>query len=181
MRITIASITNKKKATDQLENIIQRLGQPNDAIYQNNPQRPAIYQLKKSIKNLALQRREAENKRHQHLTFRQEVLVLEGKIERAKALKTIRRAEQRSRCFKKFQAITRPTRTAGGIAFVLSPNPNGMYTRIQQPAELESSLFHRNRRHFSQADGTPFTRPHLSTALGFSGVNNAGDDILNGI
>jgi hypothetical protein len=44
---------------------------------------------------------------------------------------------------------------------------------------LEHILFHRNRTHFAQADGTPFTRPPVSSALHFIGVNQAGEDILN--
>jgi hypothetical protein len=133
-----------------------------------------------AIKNLTIQRSIAVEKRQEHLTFRQEVLVLDGKKEKAKAVETIKKAEQRARCFRKFQAFTKPPRSSGGIAFTLQPTHEGDFTRIQQPEELATALFHRNRIHFAQADGTPFTRAPLSTALSFSGVTKAGEQILNG-
>jgi hypothetical protein len=110
-RIKVSGIKNKKRVSEQLEHIKNRLGRQRDYVFHNNPHRPPLYQLKLAIKNLTLQRQQPDDKRHQHLTFRQEVLVLEGKKDKATAIATIRRAEQRSRCFKKFQSITKPPRT----------------------------------------------------------------------
>jgi hypothetical protein len=46
--------------------------------------------------------------------------------------------------------------------------------------ELEATLYERNRNHFSQAQGTPFTVPPLSEALQFDGVTAFGKTILQG-
>jgi hypothetical protein len=45
---------------------------------------------------------------------------------------------------------------------------------------MNETLSERNRQHFAQADGTPFTCPPLSTALSFSGVTPTGSAILTG-
>jgi hypothetical protein len=59
-------------------------------------------------------------------------------------------------------------------------NHDGEETRIQDPTSLAETLFLRNKRHFAQADGTPFTRPPLSTALNFNGISSSVKSILHG-
>ena len=51
---------------------------------------------------------------------------------------------------------------------------------IDVPSEVVGHLQRRNRIHFGQAHGTPFTIPPLSTDLGFCGDLRGTDDILNG-
>ena len=50
---------------------------------------------------------------------------------------------------------------------------------IDIPSEIVSHLQHRNRNHFGQAHGTPFTTP-LSDHLGFAGDGKGAAQILNG-
>jgi hypothetical protein len=62
----------------------------------------------------------------------------------------------------------------------LQTNPDGTVTGVQDSDELAETLSQRNRKHFSQAHGTPFTIPPLSNILSFSGVSQAGLDVLQG-
>jgi hypothetical protein len=119
-------------------------------------------QLNLARSNLQRERREATIKRQQHLTFRQEILVLEGKKQQSEAVATIQRAERRARCFRKFHSFTKSARTAGGLAYVTKTNSDGSQTRIQQPDDMSETLSERNRQHFAQADGTPLTCPPLT-------------------
>jgi hypothetical protein len=107
-------------------------------------------------------------------------MVLEGEKTKAQAIATISRSEHRARCFRKFHLFTKPPRTHGGLAYVIQTNEAGAERRIQHPCELETTLLHRNRLHFAQAQGTPFTTPPLCNSLTFSGVSPLGASILNG-
>jgi hypothetical protein len=51
---------------------------------------------------------------------------------------------------------------------------------IDVPSEVVEHLQKRNRTHFGQAHGTPFTVPPLSSDLGFCGDTSGTDNILNG-
>jgi hypothetical protein len=179
-KIQVSSTKTRKSAHRKLDKLQAILTSHNIDIFQNNPSRPAIYQLGHAKAHLRTQRQQAIQQRQQHLTFRQEVLVLEGKKTQAAAVATIQRVERRARCFRKFHLYTRNNRSSGCLAFVLQPNHGGTLTRIQQPDELEDILFHRNRIHFAQAHGTPFTIPPLSTNLQFSGVTEFGESVLSG-
>jgi hypothetical protein len=179
-RIRKSSRSNKTKVTDQLDTITRQVHTNGGDIHQGNQNRPITYQLKLAIKNLRQQRLAAAESRKKHLTFRQETMVLEGKKERAAAIITIQKTERRQQCFRKFHLFTKPPRSTGGIAYTIKQNQDGTNTRIQDPNELATALFNRNRQHFAQAHGTPFTVPPLSNSLNFSDVSQAGKEILEG-
>jgi hypothetical protein len=107
-------------------------------------------------------------------------MVLEGKKKQADAVATIQRSERRARCYKKFHIFTKTPRTPGGLTHIIHTDINRHQTRIQQPDQLEDILFNRNQKHFSQSDGTPFTRPPLNNQLNFSGVSPFGESVLDG-
>ena len=54
------------------------------------------------------------------------------------------------------------------------------WIQVDVPTEVLRLLQERNRAHFGQAFGTPFTVPPLSTELGFDGVTATGQEILEG-
>ncbi len=54
------------------------------------------------------------------------------------------------------------------------------WTTVDVPEEIVRCLQQRNRIHFTQAHGTPFTVPLLSDHLGFCGDGVQSDHILNG-
>jgi hypothetical protein len=54
------------------------------------------------------------------------------------------------------------------------------WSSVDIPSEVLAHLQTRNRKHFGQAHGTPFTVPPLFDDLGFCGDTPAADDILEG-
>jgi hypothetical protein len=64
---------------NQLHSTAEKLRKLNIDPNQNNANRSILSQMKLAKKNLQLQRSESTERRKQHLSFRQEVLVLEGK------------------------------------------------------------------------------------------------------
>jgi hypothetical protein len=75
----VSSTLTRNIAHRTLDRIRAQLQIQTIDVFQNNPNRPAFYQLKVAKSNLRDQRQLACQQRDQHLTFRQEVLVLEGK------------------------------------------------------------------------------------------------------
>ena len=55
-----------------------------------------------------------------------------------------------------------------------------VWQQIDIPSEILHHLRERNKRHFGQAHGTPFTVPPLSEDLGFTGQQPAAEAILKG-
>ena len=62
----------------------------------------------------------------------------------------------------------------------MDPKQCNEWQVIDVPSEIVSQLQHRNRLHFGQAHGTPFTVPPLSNDLGFSGDGPGAASILQG-
>ena len=54
------------------------------------------------------------------------------------------------------------------------------WKQIEVPTEVLLHLQQRNRMHFGQAQGSPFTVAPLADQLGFCGDGNSSEDILQG-
>jgi hypothetical protein len=101
-------------------------------------------------------------------------------------LRNLKKAEAIKKLFQKLQNL-RSTRQRGGITRLEVPdNPDDdpktcvHWKVIDVPTEILQQLLQRNRKHFGQAQGTPFTVPPLSEELGFTSMTPNGTLILNG-
>jgi hypothetical protein len=108
-----------------------------------------------------------------------------GNTTQAKAIQQIRNQEHRQKGWNTVRQLSKP-RAAGGISHILIPvyDDKGKEigrTRIQGKLQMDSHLHSRNQGHFAQADGTPFTRPPLSTDLAFDGCTVPSEAILTGV
>jgi hypothetical protein len=56
-----------------------------------------------------------------------------------------------------------------------------IWGEITDPKEVERRLIQRNKEHFQQANGTPFTESPLLDIFGQAGTNQAAEDLYNGI
>lgn len=108
------------------------------------------------------------------------------KKKKATILRNLKKAEAIKRMFQKLQML-RQTRQRGGITRIEVPqNPHDdprkctHWKIIDVPTEILIQLQKRNRQHFGQAHGTPFTVPPLSTDLGFTSMTPSGTMILDG-
>jgi hypothetical protein len=101
-------------------------------------------------------------------------------------LRNLKKAEAIKKLFQKLQNL-RQTRQRGGITRLEVPvNPNDdpktctRWKVIDVPTDILLQLIRRNRKHFGQAQGTPFTVPPLSDDLEFTSMTPSGTLILNG-
>ncbi|KAI2512752.1 hypothetical protein MHU86_1540 [Fragilaria crotonensis] len=104
----------------------------------------------------------------------------------AKRLRRLRKAEDVKELFSKLRKLRNPG-TRQGITRIEIPDIPGAdpktcihWRQIDVPTEVLQHLQQRNRDHFGQAHGTPFTVPPLSGDLGFCGDGHASASILDG-
>jgi len=113
-------------------------------------------------------------------------LETEGDKKKANILRNIRKAEEMKKLFAKIRYLRTPDR-GHGISSIqvptdptVSPKDSKEWITIDAPDEVVEKLRDRNRLHFGQAHGTPFTMPPLSTDLDFDGATSFADMILDG-
>ena len=85
-----------------------------------------------------------------------------------------------------FNFFWKPEQRRGVTRLEIPDNPDDdpktcvAWRMIDVPTEIVEQLQRRNRKHFGQAHGTPFTVPPLSTGLGYTGDGQLSELILNG-
>ena len=101
-------------------------------------------------------------------------------------LRQIQKAEDLNQLFKKLKAV-RKTDTRKGVTRIeipihptTDPKTCTEWRQIDVPTEILQHLQTRNRTHFGQAHGSPFTVSPLIDQLGFRGDGDAADNILRG-
>ncbi|KAI2490363.1 hypothetical protein MHU86_24203 [Fragilaria crotonensis] len=101
-------------------------------------------------------------------------------------LRRLKKAEDINQLFQKLARVRR-TQERQGVTRVEIPRLDSDdpktctdWVQVDVPTEILRLLQARNRNHFGQAFGTPFTVPPLSTELGFDGATVHGDQILDG-
>jgi exonuclease III len=101
-------------------------------------------------------------------------------------LRRMHRVEAIKRLFAKLRAARVKGNRKGVVALEIPVHPESdpktcsEWRTIDVPTEIVEQLQRRNRKHFGQADGSPFTVPPLSDGLGFCGDGEIADDILHG-
>ena len=97
-------------------------------------------------------------------------------------------SEKRSRIHKKIRKVTKPEQRGKPIDHLLIRDPECTETdpkkqkfiEVRDPVRIMELLLERNRIHFSQATGTPFTVAPLLTVVGEDGTTGDADRILDG-
>ena len=104
----------------------------------------------------------------------------------ATELRKMKKAEDINNLFKKLDKVT-DTQNRRGVTRVEIPKLEGEdpkqctdWIQIDVPTEVLFHLQQRNRSHFGQAFGTPFTIAPLASDLGFGSDTEAGQQILDG-
>ena len=105
---------------------------------------------------------------------------------KAQQLRRIKKAEDLKNLFRKLKYVRTITERKGVTRVEIPSDPAAdpktctSWIQIDVPSEILALLQTRNRTHFGQAQGTPFTIPPLSTQLGFKGDTEYGAQILDG-
>jgi exonuclease III len=104
----------------------------------------------------------------------------------ANEIRKLKKAEDIKNLFRKLGQV-RKTQDRRGVTRIEIPkleddNPKTCteWVQIDVPTEVLHHLQQRNRKHFGQAFGTPFTIAPLATDLGFGGGTAQGQQILDG-
>ena len=101
-------------------------------------------------------------------------------------LRRLQRAEEIKRLFSKLRSVRTKNERRGVTAIEIPVHPDvdpktcTEWQTIDVPTEIVEHLQARNKIHFGQAHGTPFTIPPLSHDLGFCGDQPGAEDILRG-
>jgi hypothetical protein len=110
----------------------------------------------------------------------------EGNKERAKIVCNICKAEEMKKLFAKIRYLQTPERNTGISSIQVPAHPTDNpkdckdWITIDAPTAVVEKLQDRNRLHFGQAQGTPFTVPPLSEDLDFDGATSSAEMILDG-
>ena len=106
--------------------------------------------------------------------------------ETVQILRRLQKAEDIKQLFRKLKAL-RTTDKRQGVTRIEIPLHPGTdpkscreWRQIEVPTEVLHQLQQRNRNHFGQAHGSPFTVPPLVNQLGFCGDGSSAEDILKG-
>jgi hypothetical protein len=172
-----AVISCRKTRYDLATDIIALGHTFKDDIYQGNELFHPMQQLHLSKKILVRARKKSWLERDAYLDVYHETLILEGKIDTAKAVKNIRSSERRKRAFTTLKAINKP-RGPAGIDNVLLADKQGNLARIDDIQQMEDTLHDHQIENFSQADGSPPTRSPLRELLGYNGLTSEAKEIL---
>ena len=104
----------------------------------------------------------------------------------AKRLRRLRKSEDIKQLFTKLRMLRNPGTRSGLTRIEIPVTPGDdpktcvQWKQIDVPTEVLHHLQKRNRDHFGQAHGSPFTVPPLSHDLGFSGDGPASSSMLDG-
>jgi hypothetical protein len=142
--------------------------------------------IKQEIKELiatSTERRDQELKRK---LAELELSTASADKKMAEQLRRIKKAEDLKNLFRKLKYV-RTTQERKGVTRIEIPRMEGQdpkectdWVQVDVPTEVLRLLQQRNRKHFGQAFGTPFTIPPLYTHLGFDGASECGQQILDG-
>ena len=136
-----------------------------------------------AIVSTSLQRRDQE--------MRERIIALENSGRKsdaanAIALRRLQRAEEIRRLFNKLRALRLKGQRQGVTTIEIPVHPDQdpktctEWRLINVPTEIVEHIQQRNKAHFGQAHGSPFTTPPLLDDLGFCGDGPGATEILHG-
>ncbi len=149
----------------------------------------------KAILELKGIRQEAQKAREEYL--QRKASMYEALEERGKAriVQRLIRAGTQHRIYRKLQYLRNQETGSQGLTSIKIPrnipitetetikkleDSPEYWETITVPQDIETILLDRNKHHFSQAEGTPFTRPPLNADVKFKADGYAADLILAG-
>ena len=196
-RLCLSHILNKPDLSHQIANMKDQIMQhtvkldPKEPTHQLDD-RPhekevASTKLRRSHRLLDFIRKQADKERQEYLAEAQYSASLQGNTKQARIMYRMQTQESRKGTYSTIKLYTKPDQDRSLATLEVPVDPDADPTaeetewrRITDPKELDDALLQRNIKHFSQAQGTPFTEGELKQRLGHDGMTPTGDDILNG-
>lgn len=135
------------------------------------------------IENHSFTRRDEERKQRL-LSFDKSTMKADRAT--AKVLRRLKKAEDLNDLFSKLKRVRATNPRTGVVRLEIplhpaeDPKSCSEWTQVDIPSDVLRLLQSRNRLHFGQAHGTPFTIPPLSDVLGYTGYGEAQQQMLTG-
>ena len=182
--------------TQSIETAMRKLGITTN----DEPIEPRITELRDQLKKIFRDRCKLRDEELQELIVYSEAA---GDKQYASALRQIRKSEQKAKTYKMFRSVQEKNQQQQGIDRIripetwpppfteLGPGDNlpdpksipkeaANWIEIHNPREIEYYLLLRNRRHFGQAHGTPFTTPSFTTKFNWAAETSMAEMVLKG-
>ena len=153
---------------------------------------PTLAEVERQIlaarKNIRQQQQNAEQLREDHLHALAVQYALLKDTNPLHEIKRIQRNERVRSTFRKIKRVLKPQRH-NNITHVLIPEGHG-WSSVSEPNQMRDLLIERNKSHFNQASGSPFTIEPLSRICRWDGtisedppetIDSAAQQILNHI
>jgi hypothetical protein len=142
--------------------------------------------LRRARKNLRTIRIDSEKLRQDFLQEQAEAYANHNNTGAAAALNELIKREAKKKMYDNISSYYKNQDRSGikRILFPLNdpPDPKDIeWGETTEPKEVQNRLLERNKDHFRQANGTPFTVSPLIDIFGQAGTNQAAEDLYNGI
>jgi hypothetical protein len=139
----------------------------------------ATAEIRKARKYLKRVLNDAKQLRQDHSESRAEVASKEGSAEKEKAIRMVIQAEQQQHAWSRMRRAMGKGKKSG-LSSILVEKKDGTTDRITDKAGMEEKLIEQFQKHYSQADGTPFTRSPLTDILGRYGTTEEASWLFDG-
>ena len=150
-----------------------------EELFQDDNERAPNQQYKKALQTLVETRKNDYEKRMNHLDIQIKSANIKEELKKAKAIRAMKNAEIKNKCFKTMKNIKNPNNNSGSISHLLIQQGKE-YKRIQDKDQMDELLWERNKNHFSQAKGTLCTVNPILELIGFGGTTEWVEKILEG-
>ena len=180
-KLHLSMILNKLDLQRQIDSITQVLDEALPAPSNLEEARQLLREAQNNVRNIT---KKAEEIRITYLEEQARDLEAADNDKAALIRKRIAKAEEIKKMYIKLRRYMKP-QGRSNLNHILIPDDNlppriaQLWRSIYDPVLLEALILERNRKHFRQAKGTPFTKGILST-IPFSGTGPVADSILNG-
>lgn len=136
--------------------------------------------LRKAQKALRVAVKKAPDIRRTFLEDRADAEAAAHNRDSAKVLKRIVNAEASKSTFNNLRRFLSKTKS-GALSSIMVPGDEpDTWERIYDQTQITATLIERNKKHFGQAHGTPFTVSPLQNWLGYHGTSQLADAVLRG-
>ena len=144
---------------------------------------PTLTEIKASLKaaqnNFKEAKMNAAELRFEHLEDLAQLYANTGRTSKSNIVKQLQRRETCKGLYNQCNSVLRRPKPTP-VTHVIVTNPDGSKTTLMDQTQMERAFTDRNRAHFSQADGTPFTAYPIVTTYGPNGINTATKQLLQG-
>jgi hypothetical protein len=180
-KLHLSMMLNNLDLRTQLDSISAELETPPPSPTTDEEARQLLRQAQKKVRDIT--KRAAELR----VTFLEEQATNLEAVDKEKSAlirKRIIKAEEIKKMYVKLRRYLKP-QDRSSLHHIMVPDDDlpprvaQLWRSIYDPVLLEALIQERNKKHFSQAQGTPFTKDVLSQ-IPFSGTGPMADSILNG-